>query len=137
MEGNIMPLPVRTEGIYLLRDLLQNKISAGNNRTFSVYVNDKQPSGQNTIRLFYTGDTDWVSESKANYYRTNIQVAVRHNDYDSARTGAYTALEYINAHRKDSDANYFIPDTTPISAGQDDKTKGYWWVFTVNIKGVK
>lgn len=134
-----MPRPVRTEAIYLLRNLLQSQISAGNNKKFSVFVNEKEPSGQNAIHLFYTGDTDWVSEitKKAPYYRTNVQVAIRHNDFDKARNGAFTALEFINANRKASNANYFIPDTTPISNGQDDRTQGYWFTFTVNIKGVK
>jgi hypothetical protein len=125
-----MPRLNRSESIYLLRDLLHQQISDGQ-RNMSVYVNEKQPSGQNAIHLYYTDDTDWVSQTqkKAPYYRINIQVAVRHNDYDSARVGAFAALEYINANRKPNNANYFIPDTTPTFGGQDERTKGYWFVI--------
>jgi hypothetical protein len=132
-----MPRLNRSESIYLLRDLLHQKISDGQ-RKMSTYVNEKEPSGQNAIHLYYTGDTDWVSttQSKAPYYRINIQVAVRHNDYDSARVSAFEALEYINANRKPNNANYFIPESTPIYNGIDDRTKGYWFTFTVNTKGV-
>jgi hypothetical protein len=133
-----MPRLNRSESIYLLRDILHQQVSDGK-RNMSVFVNEKQPSGQNAIHLYYTGDTDYVSETqrKAPYYRINIQVAVRHNDYDSARTASFTALEYINANRKPNNANYFIPETTPIFNGQDERTKGYWFTFTVNTKGVK
>jgi hypothetical protein len=133
-----MPRLIKTESIYKLRDLLQGNISDGT-RGLGVNVNEKQPSGQNAIHLYYTEDNDWVSEiqKKANYYRHNVQVAVRHNDYDKARNASFTALEYINENRKTLTGVYFMPDTTPIFAGIDERTNGYWFTFTINIKGAK
>lgn len=134
-----MPVKRRNESIYKLRDLIRGKISGGNNKKLSIYVNDKQPQEQNCICLFYNEDNEWVSDihKKAPYYRNGCQVSIRHNDYDQARTSAYTALEYINANRKTLTGVYFIPDTTPIFAGDDVSNKGYWFTFNVNIKGAK
>lgn len=130
----------RNESIYKLRDLLQSKISGGNNRKLSVYVNEKQPQEQNCICLFYNEDNDWVSEiqRKAPYYRNGIQVSVRHNDYDQARTSAYATLEYINANRKTLPGVYFIPaGGTPTFLGDDVTTKGHWFAFNINSKGAE
>jgi hypothetical protein len=133
-----MPRLVRTEAIYKLRDLIHLKITDGS-RKLPVYVNEGQPSGQNAIHLFYTEDNDWVSEitKKAPYYRHQIQVSIRHNDYNKARSTAFTALEYINANRKTLTGLYFMPDTTPIYAGQDAGNEGYWFTFNINSKGAK
>jgi hypothetical protein len=133
-----MPRLIRNESIYKLRDLLQGNISDGK-RGLSVNVNERQPSGQNAIHLYYTEDNGWVSEiqSKAPYYRHEVQVSVRHDDYDKARTASFTALEYINVNRKTLAGVYFIPSTTPIFAGIDERTNGYWFTFNINIKGAK
>jgi hypothetical protein len=136
-----MPIKRRSESIYKLRDLLRGQIRGGTNKKLSVYVNDKQPSEQNCICLFYNNDDGFVStiQYKAPYYRNGIQVSIRHNDYDQARTSAYETLEYINANRKTLTGVYFMPepDTIPTFIGEDTITKGYWFAFNINSKGAK
>ena len=119
-----------------LKNLINHKISDGRKK-MTVVVNDKNETSTNVIILFYNNEVDFVSTSKAPYYEIGIQVACRHNDYDKARLLAYNALEYINVRRKTLNGVYYIPETVPEYAGEDEQTGGYYWVFNVFMKGAK
>lgn len=125
----------RNKSIDKLKTLLNHNISAGNNRKLSVYVNEKQPSEQNCINLFYTEDADFVSTSRAAYYDNQIQIAIRHNNYNQARDSSYFANRYVRIRSKTNSSVYFIVENTPIFLGEDARTKGYWWGFNVRAKG--
>jgi hypothetical protein len=122
-----------------LKTLINNNIGErdGNTGTkYNVYVNETNKSPRNGIYLFYTNDNSYVSTSRASYYNNSVQVAVKHNDYDKARTSAYNCLEYIRSNEKNSTGVYFIPNTTPIFLGLDDNGS-YIWAFDLMIKGAK
>ena len=119
-----------------LKSRIHHKVLAGRYK-LPCYINDKNITEQNAIILFYTNDNDFVSTSKAPYYRTGVQVCIRHNDYNTARNAAHSVLEYINADRKTIAGVYWIPETTPIYLGLDEQTGGYIFGFDVNMKGAK
>jgi hypothetical protein len=122
-----------------LKTLINHKIGYTNNNggtKYNVFVNENNKSPQNGIFLFYTNDNAFVSTSRASYYQNSIQVAVKNNDYDRARTSAYNCLEYIRAREKTTSGVYFIPSTTPTYLGIDDMGS-YVWTFDVMIKGAK
>ena len=121
-----------------LKTLLRGQVVAGDIK-LPVIINEKNNSPKNCIRLFYTNENDYVSQSQklAPYYSTGIQVTIRHTDYNTARNSTFTALEYINSNRKTLAGVYWIPDTTPVYLGQDSQTTGYVWGFTISMKGAK
>jgi hypothetical protein len=122
-----------------LKTLINHKIGYkdGNTGTkFNVYVNETNKSPQNAIFLFYTNDNQYVSTSRAPYYQNSVQIAVKHNDYDKARIGAYNCLEYIKAREKTTSGVYFIVSTTPIYLGIDDMGS-HVWAIDIMIKGAK
>lgn len=118
-----------------LKTLLVGKIS-DNKSKLSVYVNDQNVTELNSIRLFYNGTSSWVSVTQTNapYYSNGVQVAVRHENYDRARSCAYKTLEYINANRKTMSGYYWIPQNVPLYAGIDS-IGGHVFTFDINTKG--
>ena len=120
-----------------LKTTLNYKISDGR-RKLQVYLNDENSQAKNCIMLFYDNDNVVLARSRSEiggYYSIGIQVVIRHNDYDTARATAFTALEYINANSKPS-TGYLIPDELPpIYLGIDERTGGYTWGFLVKGKG--
>jgi len=120
-----------------LKSLINHNIGerSGNAGTkMNVYINDKNVTQQNAIFLYYTNENDWVSTSKAPYYKTSLQVAVRHNNYDKSRQIAYNCLEYIRNNEKVIAGVYYVPDSVPVYSGIDE-TGGYLFTFNVNLKG--
>jgi len=121
-----------------LKDLINHVISDGKSK-ISAYINDGNSKGIskpiNGTFLFYSNDNTFISSPKAPYYVNGVTVACRHNDYNKARNIAFDTLEYINVNRKTMSGVYWIPDTTPIYQGKDERTAGYWWTFDVLIKG--
>ena len=118
-----------------VKTLLTGKIS-DTVKKLPIYVNDHNVTEINCIRLFYTNTNSWVSvtQTKAPYYNTGIQVAVRHNDYSKARDCSFKALEYINANRKTEAGYYWIPQSVPLYNGVDN-IGGYVWTFEITTKG--
>lgn len=128
-----------TSSIDNLKDLINHKIgrSASNGgRKMSAYVDEIKPSETEQIVLFETPDNDFVSTSKAPYYKNTVQVVSRSTNKDMARVIIYNALEYINARRKTLTGVYFIPENTPIFLGKDENG-GYIYAFNVSMKGAK
>jgi hypothetical protein len=123
--------------IEILKDLMDGKISDRTSK-MSVYINENEPSESNCILLFYMPGSSFTSQTKAPYYTLEIQIAVRHGDYDTARTMAFTALEYINSNRHKSSGVYFIPSASvPRYLGEDKSVGGYIWGFEIMSKGAK
>lgn len=118
-----------------IKTLLAGRFSDGTKK-LSVYSDDKNVTEMNCIRLFYKNDNTWVSTTQtlAPYYRTGIQVTVRHNDYEKARTMCYTIMEYINDNRKTKASYYFIPEGVPSYLGLDS-IGGFVWGFNLSVKG--
>jgi hypothetical protein len=118
-----------------VKTLIGGRFSDGRSK-LSCYVNEKNVTEMNCIRLFYTNDNDWVSaiHKNAPYYKTGIQVSVRHNDYDKARSLAFSIVEYINSHRKTEKGYWWIPRSVPLYVGVDS-IGGYVWAFNLETQG--
>lgn len=116
-----------------LKTLIGSKISDGKKK-LSAYVNEKEIKESNCIAIYYTGQSDFVSTSKAKYYGNRVQVTVRYETYDKARSLAFDVMEYINSNRHNTAGVYFIPETVPVYLGVD-QTAGYVWGFEVSMKG--
>ena len=119
-----------------LRTLLVGKFSDGRKK-LSVYVNEIAPADNNCLRLFYIDPSEFTTETRAPYYNQRCQVTVRHKLYDKARTIAFSAVERINANRKNTSTVYFQPISAPIFLGEDEFTGGYVFGFDVNLRGGK
>jgi hypothetical protein len=99
----------------------------------------------NHIALYYVEDTENETYhlgryTKIGFYSTEIQVGVRHNDYDKARTACYSALEHLGVNRKNPDNSTGISldlhEATPEYKGIED-TGAELWAFNLFIKGAK
>lgn len=118
-----------------LKTLFQSKFSDGKSK-ISIYVNEQNVTEMNCIRIFYTGNTDWVSKTQHNspYYKIELQITSRHIDYNKSRDICFDVLEYINANRKTEAGYYWIPTNTPTYLGVDNNG-GYVYGFNLEIKG--
>lgn len=128
-----------TSSIDNLKNLINHKIGRASNnsgRKMTVYTDEIKPSESEQIALFETTDNEYVSTSKAPYYKNTIQVAARSTDKDMARVIIYNTLEYINARRKTINGVYFIPENTPIYLGKDE-SGGHIYAINVSMKGAK
>jgi hypothetical protein len=121
-----------------LKTLLNHTIYDGQRKKYSCYINDDNTTDKSAIFLFYNNDNGRVSETNtvAPYYRNQVQVVVRHISYDLARNGAFEALEYINARRKQYTGLVLKPVSTPVYLGRNS-IGSYNWGFFVDMKGAK
>lgn len=124
-----------TTAIDTLQSILNFKVTDGSMK-LPVYVNEWINSKNNGIYLFYNGDTTYTRNTLAAYYNQAIQIAVKHSDYDKARSSAFTAIEYLNSRRKSGD-NYYRPETAPTYAGIDDNSGCHVWTFDIISQGGK
>jgi hypothetical protein len=118
-----------------VKELMTGKFSDGTSK-LSVYIDDTNVTEMNCIRLFYNGQGGLVSltQSNAEYYKTGIQIAVRHNDNLKSRDLSFKIRQYINANRKTKAGYWWIPDSVPLFAGVDS-IGGYVWTFDIFTKG--
>ena len=118
-----------------LKLMLNHRFSDGRSK-ITCYANEKNKSEMRGIILYYNGQGGFNTQTRASYYTNGVQVAVRLNDYNSARTVAYSILEYINSNRKAYSTVYFDPDSVPEYLGESDKG-GYVWAFNLMLRGGK
>jgi hypothetical protein len=113
---------------------------ANKNEKLPCYSNPEQMTGKNCIMLFYLNESDILQLGRTTpvgVYRTRIQVAARHNNYDLSRQAIYKAMEYLSANRSTASTFAdFIGSFAPQYDGLDD-TGGYVWSFETFIKGNK
>jgi hypothetical protein len=118
-----------------IKSLFTGRFSDGQKK-LSVYIDDKNVTELNCIRIFYTNINSWVSvtQTKSPYYRLGMQVVIRHNDYDKSRSVCHDVLEWLNANRKTKNGYYWIPEGVPSYLGVDN-IGGYVWAFNLSTKG--
>ena len=119
-----------------LKSILNNRFSDGRLK-LRCSTNEDRPSEMKGIYLYYNGQNSFCTQTRASYYNNGVQVCVRHNDYDKARTISYNILEYINMNRKTYSTVYFDPDSVPEYLGESENHGGYVWAFNLMLRGGK
>jgi hypothetical protein len=123
-----------------LKTTLDNKVNMGKYKA-PCFVEDENVRENDGIFLFYTGNNDTYKIgrfSQQGYFTQEVQIAVRHIDYDTARSTAFKAIKYLSLTENRNDYTnglHFIPGAPPRYLGTDERTGAYWWGFEINVKG--
>ncbi len=122
-----------------LKGLLNQAVNVGGTKLRAV-TEPNQQAGNNLIMLFYNGVNSNLKLGKTTQigaYVQGVQIAVKHTDYNKARTGSFSVLEFLSTRRDTIAGVYF--DTrfsSPQSSGMDE-SGGHIWSFEIDMKGDK
>jgi hypothetical protein len=88
------------------------------------------------IMLFYNQDNESLqmgSTTQVGYYKTGVQVAVRHTDRRLARKAAYLAMSFLKTQKNAMDGVFIgIVNESPVFQGTDE-TGNSVWIFNINL----
>ncbi len=120
-----------------LKSLLNQTINVGGKKLRAV-IEPSQDDNSNQIMLFNTGINSNLKigkHSQIGAYVQGVQIALRHTDYNKARDGAFSALQFLNTVR-DSIAGVFYDtrNASPAYKGIDE-SGGHIWAYEIDMKG--
>ena len=106
-----------------IKDLLSGQFSDGYGPRLSCYVNTNVQKEKNCIMLFNTGaDRPLLAlgyYAKIGYYSREVEVAIRHGDYDKAEEISFQALKHLGNNRRNTNLSLYFTEN-PIYKGIDN-----------------
>jgi hypothetical protein len=123
-----------------LKEILDFKVNS-NGKLLPCKINPPQKANANLIALFYNNENVVYKvgrTTRAGVYGTGVQVVVRNNNYDKARTAAFSTLEFLSVNRDSRTGVLMFPleDIGPIYQGIDESGMENW-SFNIIMKGEK
>ncbi len=116
-----------------IKTILHNAVSDGKYR-LPCKANQTTIEPVNGIFLYYTNENTFTGNTRAPYYSVGVQVAIRHNDYDKARSVALLANQKLKANPGQTTGTYISVVSPPEYKGVDN-AGGYIFGFDTQCKG--